>query len=676
MHNAPALRLLAAAAVYVVASVVAATPIAYTFRAVASGTLNGVSFVNRPLTLVMSADTSTIAVGGVHPARRNIATTTSLALDGSEIGPIGRPIAIAIDGGGTGGPYTIGVEGAGAVFPPLDFLVSGNFAFPGGVLSLLNGTAPLTVLTSPSVGSFAALPTSAGSLSITSLASLAVSVESLPEPAIDAFISATAGTSFSVQGATVVGNVITATTGHVVVQLGAVPGAAVYLTFRSLNIGLGSSLTFRAGAPGQSAVLNAALNSSNPPRASIAGTLLANATNGIPAASLSIRGDSEIDVHPSGFIVSPAGVSLTVPVLNNQGTIDGGSRLTIESDKVTGAGLFNGDSIAISANQSANNPDTGPYFLDNWIALAPSSGTEVALTLRTHSKGNPNVFNIMVMGDASLWAPSAFPPPPSADAYPFPNNAVVLPGGSLSANQPEATYGGGSMLLQATGSIRLSKGSTNDFVFPGAIVLKAAATLDVNGVDIIQGWTTAGRPFQGVFLESPAIQSTGGPLRVYTNNLNWVNFSTLPQAPVRTFTLMRDAAGTATYVATDDITPHLNTYSTIQTTAASGGCWQCVIDPEPVDVSGAPVCALLVSNPQPLIGTSIVLSASCTGNALAFSWGDVACSTQQCAATSLSTGPQTYSVSASNATGAGRKTYLTVRWVSAPTSSAGVSTSN
>jgi hypothetical protein len=48
--------------------------------------------------------------------------------------------------------------------------------------------------------------------------------------------------------------------------------------------------------------------------------------------------------------------------------------------------------------------------------------------------------------------------------------------------------------------------------------------------------------------------------------------------------LKRVAGGAAQFVAADSVAPHLNTYSTQVEIAASGGCWTCTVNPEPVDV--------------------------------------------------------------------------------------------
>ena len=122
-------------------------------------------------------------------------------------------------------------------------------------------------------------------------------------------------------------------------------------------------------------------------------------------------------------------------------------------------------------------------------------------------------------------------------------------------------------------------------MFPGGIVLKSGGTLDLKGVIVNQGWTTAGQAFQGTYFESPNIVSSAGNIQVLTNNLNWVNFSTMPQAPVRTWSLVRAADGNAQYVPADSVAPHLNTYSVLIEAAVAGQCWVCLVNNLPINMN-------------------------------------------------------------------------------------------
>jgi hypothetical protein len=344
-------------------------------------------------------------------------------------------------------------------------------------------------------------------------------------------------------------------------------------------------LTIRSGASGQTLVLrNVAATAS-----AIGGTLQAQGGNGAAPPALHVWNQNGIAIAPSGNVLSPSGLSLdaldaawtTGQNVELAGIADGGAYLELAGANVRGGGAFKGNAIGVHTRGSANNPVNGAYYLQNGLQLYPSSGNTIALTLNGFGAGK-QVFNLFANGNATAWMPSAWP----AGVNLPPNNAVVMPGGARASGVPEPAYGGGSMILQASGALTLVNGGTNDFVFPGAIVLKAGGDLDVNGVTVDQGWTTSGQSFQGIFFESPNIVSPNGQIRVYGNDLNWMNFSTLPQQSVRAFSLKRNADGSASFAATDTTTPHQNTYSVIQNTAAAGGCWLCQISTQPVNVYG------------------------------------------------------------------------------------------
>ena len=194
----------------------------------------------------------------------------------------------------------------------------------------------------------------------------------------------------------------------------------------------------------------------------------------------------------------------------------------------------------------------------------------------------PQFLNLKINGNGAVWMPSAWPAGVTAP----PNNVPLAPGAVRPPGTPEPAYGGGSMIVQATGSMALVNGGTNDFVFPGAIALKAGGDLDLNAVVVNQGWTITGKQFQGIFLESPNIVSPAGLIHVYSNFPNWVNFSTMPNQFVRAFSLVANPDGSASFAAADTTIPHLNTYSVTIDLAASGGCWTCAINSTPINVYG------------------------------------------------------------------------------------------
>ncbi len=96
-------------------------------------------------------------------------------------------------------------------------------------------------------------------------------------------------------------------------------------------------------------------------------------------------------------------------------------------------------------------------------------------------------------------------------------------------------------------------------------------------------------------------------------------------------------------------------------------------------VDPIPSCTVFASNSTPLINTNVVLSASCTGNPTSYFWtGTANCSGVQCPVTSTTAGSQTYSVSASNASGTGGVAYVSVNWQgsAAPTPVCSLTASN
>ena len=255
--------------------------------------------------------------------------------------------------------------------------------------------------------------------------------------------------------------------------------------------------------------------------------------------------------------------------------------LQLQGASIRGGGAYRGNAILLSTFGNANNPVNGSNFLLNGLQLFPSTGGSVALTLN-HYGSAPQVLNIMINGNGTAWMPSAWPGGVTSPQ----NNNPLAPGAIRPPGTPDPAFGGGSMILQATGSLALVNGGTNDFVFPGAIVLKAGTTLNTNGVIVNQGWTVSGQPFQGIFLEAPAITSAIGFIQLYSNFPNWVNFSTIPTAFVRAFSLVLNPNGSASFMAADTIIPHQNTFSVITGIAAAGGCWTCAINPQVINVFG------------------------------------------------------------------------------------------
>ncbi|MFO1322641.1 MAG: M12 family metallo-peptidase [Burkholderiales bacterium] len=406
-------------------------------------------------------------------------------------------------------------------------------------------------------------------------------------PGIATIITNPYGT-ISVTGATLNGNVISNFQSNVVIQFGTVPGAQgsfSRIEFQGFNTDPGKSITIRSGATGQTLVLVDTSGAAS----NVFGTFAAQGGNGAPPPLVYLRNGNGFAIGGSGFVQAPSGLTVdalgstafTGKNIENLGVVDGGSGLQLLGANIKGGGQYKGDATTIATFGNANNPVNGNQYLANGLQLYGSTDNKVALTVNAYGPA-PQVLNLTINGRGTVWMPSSWP----AGFTSPPNNSPLAPGAVRPPGTPEPAYGGGSMIVQGTVSLALVNGGTNDFVFPGAIVLKAGNDLDLNGVLVNQGWTTTGKQFQGIFLEAPNIVSPAGNMQFYTNYPNWVNFSTLPHAPVRAFTLMANSDGSASFVPADATVPHLNTYSTILGIAVSGGCWVCAFDLQPIDVFG------------------------------------------------------------------------------------------
>jgi hypothetical protein len=398
--------------------------------------------------------------------------------------------------------------------------------------------------------------------------------------------------TLSVQGGTLNGNTISNLQKNAVIQLGLTPGAPgtfAQIDFQGLAIGAGNTLTIRSGAAAQTVHVN---DVSGQP-AGITGALLAQGGNGAAAPYLYVQNSAGLNVNAGGIVTAAAGLTLDAlgaswtmgQTLVNQGTVDGGTSLQLFAAKVNGGGAFLGNAMVLATFGNLNNPVNGPHYLANGLQLGPSSGNSIGVTLAGYGNA-PQIVNLMLGGNATVSMPSAWP---NGSILP-PNNRPVLPGEVRAAGVPDPAYGGGSMIVQAAGSLTLQGGASGDFVFPGGLVFKAGGALDVKGTAIDNAWTTSGAVFQGVFLEAASIADSAASARVSvrTNNLNWANFNPRPLAPVSTWTLQRMPDGTAQFVAADNAAPHLNFYSITSEAGAAGACFTCLTNMQVIDFSTAP----------------------------------------------------------------------------------------
>jgi len=415
-----------------------------------------------------------------------------------------------------------------------------------------------------------------------------------PNPG-NATIQANPYGSFTVFGATAAGSTITNFSGNAVIQLGPVTSSSSFdIDFSTLNLAEGTQLSFRSGAPGQ----RVTVYNYSPDPSLVGGAIRGLTGPGTDPPVLEIDSPGGMLVRPTGSILNFTGLKLdfldtnsfyTGARLQNDGVVDGGVKLEMFASEVHGSGDFNANDLKIHTFGSANNPVHGTNYLQNFLNLRPGTGVppsipEIYLTLNAYGP-SPQVFNLRLNGSAGIWMPSAWP---ASLAFP-PNNAVIPPAGVRPAGVPNPGYGGGSMLIQATGPISLYDGGpsgTHDFVFPGAIALISGTSIDYKNTKVIQGWANQGASFQGLFAEAPIIQDTSGKIQLYGNAQNWMNFSTFPITPVSAFTLQSNGNGSTSYAPSDGIATHLNTYTYITNIAVSGGCWPCAVSTQAVDMSG------------------------------------------------------------------------------------------
>lgn len=395
--------------------------------------------------------------------------------------------------------------------------------------------------------------------------------------------------TLNVTGATLTGNLVTGLTRGAILRLGTTPGTAgsfAKIDFQGFDIGVGNSLVVESGASGQTIVLANAGGSA----ASIAGALVIRGANGAPPPRVVVESEPGLTVNAAGSIVAPGGLLLytlaTPPTTGgdvlNAGLIDGGPALRIEAARVSGGGRFVGDAIALATFGNLNNPVNGSHFLANGLQLHPASGDTVALAVSGYGLA-PQFMNLTVNGNATYAMPSLWPNGSTMPA----TNLPVLTGQVRPPGTPDPAYGGGSIIVQATGNLTLDGGGSADLVFPGGVVLKAGGTLDARGTAIDNAWTTSGQAFQGVFMEAAQIVDTSpaGAMEIRTNHKNWANFSVRPAPPVTLWTLQLQANGTQAFVGAGAVAPHLNLYSIETEASAAGQCWTCLVNTQAVDLS-------------------------------------------------------------------------------------------
>jgi hypothetical protein len=88
--------------------------------------------------------------------------------------------------------------------------------------------------------------------------------------------------------------------------------------------------------------------------------------------------------------------------------------------------------------------------------------------------------------------------------------------------------------------------------------------------------------------------------------------------------------------------------------------WQSVGPP-------VPSCSLSASNPSPLLGTNVTITATCTESPTSYTWTGCSSTTSSCIDSAANAGPKVYSVIATNANGNSPSVQVSVNWQSPPT---------
>ena len=84
--------------------------------------------------------------------------------------------------------------------------------------------------------------------------------------------------------------------------------------------------------------------------------------------------------------------------------------------------------------------------------------------------------------------------------------------------------------------------------------------------------------------------------------------------------------------------------------------------PPPPPPTGAPVCTISSSSAIPVIGTSVTLTASCTGSPTAYAWVNCPGTGKSCVVNATSPGSVNYAVLATNALGTGAQASIALDW--------------
>ncbi len=128
---------------------------------------------------------------------------------------------------------------------------------------------------------------------------------------------------------------------------------------------------------------------------------------------------------------------------------------------------------------------------------------------------------------------------------------------------------------------------------------------------------------------------------------SWTGCTQLPSG--NTCLATSATSGTKSY----SVTASNNGASSVTTIGVN---WQPVSPPSGIS------CSATSSNSTPVVGTTVTLTAVCTGNPTSYSWVGCSSSTSTCVATSATAGNNSYAVTASNNGGSSSPAIVSVNW--------------
>jgi hypothetical protein len=100
--------------------------------------------------------------------------------------------------------------------------------------------------------------------------------------------------------------------------------------------------------------------------------------------------------------------------------------------------------------------------------------------------------------------------------------------------------------------------------------------------------------------------------------------------------------------------------ATCATSTTSVGQAGATVPPPPIPTS--PVCSLGASSTTPTVSSAVTLTANCTNSPNGYAWSNCASTTSTCSTTATAAGVQSYSVTATNASGSSNPAMVSVMW--------------